>query len=244
MSDWKIGYPAGLKDVANEAAGKDLYKNWGLSSISLSSIDVLRTCGTLNTNDSTSCDPTVAPTVDSLNGGTIAFKNGDEKGNFYKITDVDTASIIIDGTLGNVAGDYFEAVTGESTYTFQSGHSPEMFNAKVQVNGDRKRMPFFREGFDVQYGRVPDSIIVRAKLGSFAEVVKLFTLLANPISYEGNHAIVNKLEAAPLILQDETGEQYLVHVNDAKVIEQGGKQKTPQVAMTFYEYVTPLLRGF
>lgn len=244
---WRMGYPSGLFDVSSEEEGRNLYALWGLGTITLESTTPQFTGSQVTAVGSNYITGrSNAFGADEYNGGFLKLNHMDDKGKVYKVLDTSTDTITVDGdplSDGVSVGDYFEVMRSGS-FTFPTSERPELINTKISMNGTRKRLEFNRGAIDTPFGRNAESFVMRLKLDNESDLLSLFTLLSNPISYTGLHAINQQEEAAPLVVEDETGKQYLLHIQDGKVIGDGKMGPILTISLTLSQYVVPRLRGY
>jgi len=203
-----------------------------------------------------------------FNNGFIRFLSGTPGGypdntenKAFKIEDtVNTGSnnqLIIDGDItdeGVADGDYFEVLTGASTYTFPSHRNPIRRDFKRIVNlGKSLRFPIYDKGLLIPQGYEADDFVVMSYFTSEKEIDRLQVMLSHTLNYKGFDYIYSyelgdiDYGAAPMIL--ETGShnirnQYLVAVSDWKVVKDAKRSDNFwEVMIHFVSYWKTTHRG-
>lgn len=229
MSSWAIGYVSNLDSVASETAGKALYDPWSISAITLSTKTTKRVGGRVTGISQTILTDTGAFTSSSFNGGFLKMRSGDAQGNVYKVTSNTTSTLTCEaGTTmisdGVSTNDYFEVISGSTTFTFPSERNPIRKDYKRMMKGTYMRFPYYDGGIAISLGNEPDDFVIMAFLASMDQFSELGMLLNNKIDYAGYDANHTSDEAAPLILEEGTHDaasQYLVYAKDYKIVKDG-----------------------
>lgn len=256
MAAWKLGFPSGLDAVANEAAGRALYAPWSVEAITLDSDTPERFGGKVTGIAETVLTDSGSFTTDQYNGGFIKILSGSAKGKAYKVTDgtVDTLTVKdMDGTAatmvtnGVAINDFYEVVSGSTTYTFPAQRNPTRKDYKRINTGTYQRFPFYEGGIAISLGNQPDDFVVLGYLTSISDFRELQIILNSKIDYEGYDASYTANEQAPLILEQGTADadnQFLVYVKDYKKIKSGKKASIIEVMIHFEQLTMPSYRGF
>jgi len=251
-----LGYPANLDLVASEAAGRLLYAPWSVEAITLDSDTPERFGGKVTGIAETILSDTGSFTTDQYNGGFIKILSGTAKGKAYKVTDgtVDTLTVKdMDGTAatmvtdGVAINDYYEVVSGSTTFTFPSQRNPVRKDYKRINVGTYQRFPFYEGGIAIALGNDPDDFVILGYLTSIADFRELQILLNSKIDYEGYDASYTANEQAPMILEQGTASadnQFLVYVKDYKKIKSGKTASIIEVMIHFEQISVPSYRGF
>lgn len=259
MGTWKIGYAEGLSAVASEAAGKALYDGWSVEALTLSTATTTtRLGGKVTAIAETRLTDTGNFTIDQFNGGFLKVMSGTAKGEVYKITDGTANYIDVTDSTGSAAtmvtdgisvNDYYEVVTGSTTFEFPANRNPVRRDMKIVNKGIYKRFPLYSDqgGFAASLGREPEDFVILGYLTSEADLAEL-TILSNLkmdfASYDGSYTAH---ELAPLILEMGTNDadsQYLVHLMDIKKIRDGKRAGLIEIMMHFQQLGLPSYRGF
>ncbi len=231
MAEWKLGYPNGLDSVANEAAGKALYNAWSVSVLALSTKTMVHRIGGSATGiTDTSITDTGNFVSGRYNGGFAKILSGDAKGEVYKVISNTTNTLTLKAGSEAVSdgvsiGDYFEVVTGSTTFVFES-RNPHNEDIKTEPELMIKRYPLYDGGLAIARGRKPEDLVVQAILNSEAEL-KMLQIMANlKMDYSGNDGTFTTAELAPLILETGTHDedhQFLVHILSIKRVRSGAR---------------------
>jgi len=251
MAAWKIGYPSGLDVVANENAGKALYDKWSISPITLSSKTPVVTGGQPTTVGTTILTDTGQFTGLNLSGGFLKIRSGTRKGNVYKVvSNTSDALTCKAGTTlsadGITTSDWYEVVSGSTTFTFPAQRNPTRKDFKRIVKGYTERFPYYEGGIDVPLGFEADDLVIMAFLPNDAAFEALTILLNQKMDYAGYDGNYTSDEAAPLILQTGTADaahQHLVSFSDHKIVRDGGKGGYIDVMIHFRAINMPSYRG-
>jgi hypothetical protein len=229
MGSWKIGYANGLDSVANEAAGKALYDPWCVNVITLSTKSTKRAAGQVTGIAETILTDTGNFVLNAYAGGFIKMRSGSAQGNVYKV-DSNTVNALTceTGTTmvtdGVAINDYYEVISGSTTFTFPAERNPIRKDYKRIVKGTYMRFPYYDGGIAISLGCEPDDFVVMAFLTSESQFKDLGMLLNNKIDYAGYDANYTIDECAPLILEEGTHDathQYLVYFKDYKIVKDG-----------------------
>ena len=231
MASWKLGYPNGLDSVASEAAGEALYNAWSVSPLTLSTKVLANRIGGQATGvTETSISDTGRFITSLYNGGLVKILSGAAKGEVYKVVSNTTGALTLktgstaysDGVRVN---DYFEVVTGSTTFVFES-RNPHNEDIKTEPELMIKRYPLYDGGLAIARGRKPEDLVVQAILNSEAEL-KMLQIMANlKMDYSGNDGTFTTAELAPLILETGTHDedhQFLVHILSIKRVRSGAR---------------------
>jgi len=176
-----------------------------------------------------------------FNSGFVRFLSGDAGG--YGSSKTENKSFKVDATGTNTLtctgdnlydvgvrdGDYFEVMTGSTTFTFPSGRNPIRRDFKrTMVLGDSQRMPIYNKGLFIPLGYSADDFVVMAYFTSMKDIDRLETMLSHVISYKGfDYSYAYALGdadhgAAPMILEtgsNDVRNQFLVAVSDWKIVK-------------------------
>jgi len=149
MGQWKLGYPTSLRSAASEDAGKAAYDGWSISTLVLSSVEPLRTGSAISSSSGATLVLGITLAADSYNGGWCKFRNGDYKGEVYRIYDTTSNSVILRTFAGDtpsftgVTGDFVEICTGPATYTFPTGKNPVKEDISISTEATKNRYPYY-----------------------------------------------------------------------------------------------------
>lgn len=248
MGQWKIGYPNGLDSVANENAGIALYDKWGILPITLSSKTTVVKGGQVSSVTSNSLGVSSSIfTINEFAGGFIKMRSGSKKGTVFKVVSNTTTTLTISGSMTGVStNDYFEVITGSTTFTFPVDRNPIRRDYKWITKAASARFPYYEGGYHLPMGRELDDFVIQAFLTSESQVRELMALLNLKISYSGGDAIYDSQFAAPLILEEgenSAHRQYLVYCTDAKEIRDATKAGIREIMMHFEAVDIPSYRG-
>lgn len=257
MSSWKIGYPNGLDSVASVSIGKALYDPFSVSAITLSSkLTTERGSGQVTGIAETILTDTGNFTTDQFNGGFLKMLSGSAKGKAYKVTDTTTNTLVVkdmDGSAATMssdgvgANDYYEVVTGSTTFVFPAQRNPVRKDIKIVNTGNYERYPYYEGGIAISYGRAADDIVILGYLTSEADFKSLFILLGLKMTYGGYDGVYTPVDQAPLVLETGTADadhQFLVYCKDVKKIRDGKKGSIIEVMMHFEQISLISYRGF
>lgn len=209
---WKLGYPSGLSSTASYDAGKALYDKFGAAVITLSTMEMCRAVGQINTvgdpgGSVLTCKniinyPNIANTVfgsaptsfevDEFNGGFVRLLSGVCKNNVYRVDDTTATTLDTDTdlvTAGVLPNDYFETVPGECTYEFPSGRTPIRRDFKKVYKSSSQRFPFYESGLSVPLGFEGDDGVVMAYLTDERDYDRLQAFLVHKLDYMGMDAM-------------------------------------------------------
>ena len=192
-----------------------------------------------------------------LSGEAAGYVNGGTENKVFKVKDTTSNTLIFEDDItaeGITDDDYFEVITGASTYTFPSDRNPirRDFKRMVLLGKGSLRMPIYDKGLLMPEGYEQDDFVVMANLTSQKEVDRLQVMLSHLLNYKGfdytySHKLGIEWGAAPMIL--ETGEntvrnQYLVAVSDWKVVKDAKRSDDFwEVMMHFVSYWKSTHRG-
>ena len=279
MGIYKLGY---LKDLDNSSiivnwdAGKAEYDKFGGVALDLDSTKMCRAIGKVNNVSGTSITcisiinyPNVAGTTFEQSIIDIEFENSEFKygfikllsgscrNNVYKITDNTTDTLTSSSNFGSegvTTGDYFEVVSGSSTFEFPTNRNPNNQVFKRGVVNKARRFPFTQGGLTIFEGYQPDDFVMKAYLTTRNDIDRLELMLNHMLDYvgfDGSYAYDTVPGAAdgfaPMIL--ETGNhtienQYLVYMNDYKIIRDSKyNDNFTEILIHFLNYSRVIYRG-
>ena len=281
MGIYKLGY---LKDLDNSSvisdhdAGKAEYDKFGGVVLDLDSSLMCRAVGRVNgysfnnyiTSDQIINYPNIAGTTfaqaesdgafenDEFNNGFIRFLTGTARNNVYKILDTYAdGRLYIDGnynTDGVVYYDYFEVVSGASTFEFPTNRNPNNQVFKRGVVNKAVRLPFTQGGLTIFEGYQPDDFTLMSYLTTRNDADRLELMLNHRLDYMGfdGHYAYDTVPGAgdgiaPMIFEtgDHTIEnQYLVYMNDYKIIRDSKyNDDFTEILIHFLNYSKVIYRG-
>lgn len=251
MEAWVIGYPDGLDAVANEDAGIALYDPWSIAAISFDSKTPSRIGGIVTSISELVLTDTGNFVSGAYAGGWIKMRSGTKKGEVYKVVSNDVNALTCEtGTTMDTddvnIGDYYEVISGSTSFTFPAQRNPIRKDMKLMTKGVVDRFPYYEGGIDIPLGREADDIVVMAFLTGEAQFKALMMLLNQKMDYSGYDGNFTSDEAAPLIIQmgtDDADSQYLVSFSDHKIVKDGGKGGNIDVMLHFRAINMPSYRG-
>lgn len=251
MSSWKLGYVSGLDSVGSEDAGKALYDPWSISTLTLSSKTTRRTGGRVTGISQTTLTDTGAFVSSAFNGGFVKIRSGTAKGEVYKVTSNTSntltckagTTMVTDGVSVN---DYFEVVSGATTFTFPTERNPTRKDYKRIMKGVYSRFPYYTGGISISLGNEPDDFVIMAFFQDMDQFSELGILLNNKVGFDGEDATYSGNEIAPMILEEGThsaDSQYLVYAKDYKIVKDGKMGGYIEIMIHFEETVMASYRG-
>lgn len=273
MAGWKIGYPSGLDSVVSYNAGKALYDKISAEIIVFDSTPMCRAVGKVSSVSGTTMFatnitnyPNITGTSfdlalnkfeeDEFNSGFVKFLSGTCKKIVYKITDTDEYYLTSTTNLqsvGVVADDYFEVVTGGCSYSFPSGRNPIRRDFKRRLDAESVRLPYYGGGLIVPRGWMQDDLVATAYMTSEIEVDTLEHILNHQLDYVGFDGLYSTDELdnsdglAPFVLQTgsiDIRNQLVVNLTDYKIMKDSKRSDTFwEVQMHFENFSQPLYRG-
>lgn len=227
MGQWQIGYPEGLDVVGSWAAGEALYAPWSIEAITFDTTTPERFGGKVTAIAETILTDTGSFTANQFDGGFIKITSGTAKGYVYKVTLTAANTLTCNGVTmvsdGVSVNDYYEVITGSSSFTFPGTRSPSRLDYQRTFLGSNERLPYYDGGIDIPIGMEPDDFSIMVFLTK-AQFTPLEILLNTHLSYDATEAQYNSTDKAPLILETGTHDapnQFLVNCRDYKIVKDG-----------------------
>ena len=227
MGQWQIGYPAGLDVVGSLAAGELLYAPWSIEAITFDTTTPERFGGKITGIAETILTDTGSFTANQFDGGFIKITSGSAKGNVYKVTTTATNTLTCSGVTmvsdGVATNDYYEVITGSSSFTFPGTRSPSRLDYQRTFLGSFERLPYYDGGISIPTGMSPDDFSLMVFFTK-TQFTPLEILLNTHLSYDGTEAQYNSTDKAPLILENGTHDaahQFLCNCKDYKIVKDG-----------------------
>jgi len=189
-----------------------------------------------NINETTFADAVLDHAFEDneFNSGFIRFLSGNARNKVCKISDTVRSSdrLYFNTTAVDIsANDYFEVVTGSCTFDFPVDRNPINNVGKRSVVSKANRFPFSQGGLVMFEGYNPDDFVLLVHLTTRDAVDRLELMLNHILDYMGfdgpySYDTINGSDdgLAPMILETgvhDTQHQYLVYMNDYKIIRDG-----------------------
>ena len=183
--------------------------------------------------------------------------SGTAKNNVYKITDTTASTLVSATNFGSedvIDDDYFEVVTGGSTFDFPSGRNPIRRDFKKVYKSSSQRFPFYEGGLSVPLGFEGDDFVLMVYLTDIRDWDRLQVFLAHKLDYKGFDAMYstggsgdNAEGIAPLILETGSNDiqnQYLGSVEDFKIVKDAKRSDDfAEIMVHFINYWRSPYRG-
>jgi len=195
-----------------------------------------------------------------LSGKAAGYKKNTENKAFKVIDTIyseESNELIFNGDITDeeiANGDYFEVLTGASTYIFPSHRNPIRRDFKRIVNlGKSLRFPIYDKGLLIPQGYDTDDFVIMAYFTSEKEIDRLQVMLSHTLTYKGFDYIYSyelgdiDYGAAPMILETGSNDirnQYLVGVSDWKIVKDAKRSDNFwEVMIHFVSYWKTTHRG-
>lgn len=251
MSQWKLGYPAGLDSVSTEEEGRELYEPWLVEPIVLSpKVPSWKALKILSSTGST-ITTTGGMTANEFLGGYCKIRSGSLKSTVFKVYQNTTDEIILrnlDGSTPSLSltNEYMEVVTGPSTFIFPVNRDPNKQDVKVATQGEFQTFPYYTGGIAIPINYEND-FILNCRFTNRDDSNRLLTFTKLKLDYLGLDAMATNSPAAPMILEcgDHTANnQYLVHCEEAKEVREGMKGGIIEIMLYLRTFEIPSYRGY
>lgn len=252
MGQWKLGYPASLRNASSEETGKAAYDAWSISALTLSSVEPARSGSSISSSTGAVLTLGTTLTASAWVGGWCKFRSGNYKGEVYRISANTTNSITLrtfDGetpSFSGLSGKYVEFCTGPSTYSFPTGKNPVKEDVSISTEANMTRYPYYEGGIYIPTGTVEDTVI-KIYQTSRAEFEKLASLCKWKSDYMGGDSMYTHNEAAPMVLEcgtHDANHQYLVYCTECKKVREGAGGGLIDVQLYLEQVVMPTYRSW
>lgn len=280
MGIYKLGYFKDLDDstvITDWDAGKAAYDDFGGVALELANKMMCRAIGRVGTvysstlfsctdiinypnENSTSFDQAVIDSQFSTNefdGGFIKFLSGNQRNVVAKVDITGSSSLLLKASSsvsGITTGDYFEVVSGASTFDFPNERNPINKNTKRAVVNRANRFPFLQGGLVMFEGYQPDDFVLLVYLTTNEDADRLELMLNHGLDYVGfdgpySYDTISGSDdgLAPMILETgvhDTLHQYLVYMNDYKIVRDAKyNDEFSEFTIHFLNYSSVIYRG-